>query len=85
MSGWWCWLKKRQKGFELVNSSGADWNIQKPLPPQQHDHWEGGRCQQLRQGPLHHWKGLLMSTMSICPWGDQLTGNIALGTVGEAM
>ena len=34
-----------------------DWNIPAAVPPGAVDQREGGRCQQLRQGPLHHWQG----------------------------
>ena len=36
---------------------GSDGNISATVPPGAADHREGGRCQQLRSGPLHHREG----------------------------
>ena len=36
---------------------GENRNVPKPFPPGEHDHWEGGRCQQLRSRPLYYREG----------------------------
>ena len=38
----------------IVFFSGENRNLPEPVPPREHDHGEGGRRQQLRQGSLHH-------------------------------